>query len=79
MTDFVECRHPDVDATAVLPRSALAVMTGWVPIEAAVDHPPKNAQKSVWVDYAVTKGGLAREDAEQMTRDDIVAHFTKES
>lgn len=30
---FVRCRHPEVEGEAVLPVSALRIMTGWEPVD----------------------------------------------
>jgi hypothetical protein len=32
---FVVCRHPDVEADAVLPVSALRLLPGWEPVDAS--------------------------------------------
>lgn len=39
--------------------------------------PARNASTDVWRDYA-TSNGLSSEEADAMSRDDLVAHFTSE-
>lgn len=40
-------------------------------------RPTRSASKTDWVAYAVTQG-MAVEDAEALTRDDLVNHYTQE-
>ena len=39
--------------------------------------PRKNASEATWREFAVAHG-MAQEDADAMTRDELVAHFSKE-
>lgn len=40
--------------------------------------PPQNAPKADWVGYAVRAGGLSAEEAEAMTKADLVEMFGRE-
>jgi hypothetical protein len=40
-----------------------------------VKRPAKSANKAEWVSFAVNQGGLALEDAEALTRDELVERF----
>jgi len=68
-------RHPDLDRTVDLPRSAaesLCRRRGWQPADdaqpAAVERPPGNATTDAWSDYAGHVGVDIDDDA---TRDEI--------
>lgn len=80
---LVEIFHPETKGSAEVPASAVPgwQRNGWIVAGAAedgapaADPPAKNASKPTWVDYAVTVGGLDRDQIEPMNRDDIAAIF----
>lgn len=41
--------------------------------------PRRNAPKQQWLQHAVDTGALEREQAQQMTRDELVAYFNEET
>jgi|SRR5882724_6847046 len=38
--------------------------------------PNRSASAAAWRGFAVSQGGMSREDAESLSRDDLAAHFT---
>lgn len=49
---------------------------GWSDMPAA---PNASARKPEWVDFAVAHGGMQRDDAERLTRDELVERFAETS
>ena len=83
----IAMRHPDVEGTALMPEGAREFYEslGWelageqpaVPVDTdavPLERPQRNDKTDLWRDYAVARG-MSQEQADAMSRDELVAHF----